>query len=146
MSGDDELDKLLFSLSNSSKKKKNKQGDAKETPSAGESQQPSDESDETDQVPGFDPLDVVELTDEQRKVVTWLSRHRRSNFAAIQEALEIDPTELHTILDTLLEQKRIQSTVRNEQTLYSAPIHGRAGRRLRGFPEDIWKKAGLDDD
>lgn len=142
MSSDDELDKLLFSLSNSSKKK----DDAKATPSAGESQQPSDVSDETDQVPGFDPLDVVELNDEQRKVVTWLSRHRRSSFEAIQEALEVDPQELQGILDELLEEKRIHSTVRNEQTLYSAPIHGRAGRRLRGFPEDIWKKAGLDDD
>ena len=144
MSGDDELDKLLFSISDSSKK--NKEDDSKESHPADEPQSPSTKRDESDQTTGFDPIDVVELTEQQRKIVTWLSRHSRSSFQDIQEALEIPAEELQGLLAELLEDKRIRSVERNGKTLYSAPIHGRASRRLRGFPEDLWKKAGLDDD
>jgi len=49
-------------------------------------------------------------------------------------------------LAKLQEEKRIRSVERGDKILYSAPIHGRASRRLRGFPKDLWKKAGLDED
>lgn len=142
MSGDDELDKLLSSLSNSSRKKK------KRTPEEDllDEQQPSSKSAGSEQASGIDPLDVVELTEQQRKVVTWLSRHQRSRLEEIQEAVNIPPEELQEILEQLLEEKRIRAAIRKGETLYSAPIHGQASRRLRGFPEDLWKKAGLDDD
>jgi predicted HTH transcriptional regulator len=144
MSGDEELDKLLFSIPKSSKKKK--QADSKENPPVDEPEQAAEKSAEADQDSGFDPLDVVELTDKQRKTVTWLSRHPRSSFQDIQEALEIPAEDLHGLLAELLEEKRIRSVERDGKILYSAPIRGRASRRLRGFPKELWKKAGLDDD
>lgn len=143
MSGDDELDKLLSSLSSTSKKKKKSAGQENQ---AGEDQQPAQVRAESDQASGIDPLDVVGLTDEQRKVLNWLSRHQRSSFEDIQEAVAIPPDELQDLLNKLVEEKRIRAAIRKDQTLYSAPIHGQASRRLRGFPEDLWKKAGLDDD
>jgi DNA-binding Lrp family transcriptional regulator len=88
---------------------------------------------------------VVELNDQQRKIVTWLSRHRRSTFESIQEAVDIPAEELQGLLAELEEEKRIRSVARKGEVLYSASIHGQAGRRLRGFPEELWKKAGLDD-
>ena len=144
MSGDEELDKLLFSIPKSSKKKK--QADSKENLPVDETEQPAKKSAEADQESGFDPVDVVELSDEQRKIATWLSRHPRSSFEDIQEALAIAPEELQGLLAKLQEEKRIRSVERGDKLLYSAPIHGRANRRLRGFPQDLWKKAGLDED
>lgn len=143
MSGDEELDNLLYSISNSSKKKK---GKARRDSPVDLPRQPSTKSGESGQTSGIDPLEVVELSDQERKVVTWLSRHRRSSFEDIQKAVEIPLEDLQSLLDDLLKEKRINSVERNGKTLYSAPIHGRASRRLRGFPEDLWKKAGLDDE
>jgi hypothetical protein len=142
MSGDDELDKLLSSLSSPANKKK--KSAAKKDQAA--SEQPAQKRKDSTETAGVDPLDVVELTGQQRKVVTWLSRHQRSSFAEIQEALAIPPQELQDLLDQLLEGKQIRAAKRKGQFQYSVPIHGRASRRLRGFPEDLWKKAGLDDD
>jgi len=136
MSGDEELDKLLFSIPKSSKKK---------DPPAGESGQPAKKQPESNQASGFDPLDLVELTSNQRKIVTWLSRHPQSRAQDLEEALEIPEKELENLLAELLKEKRIKSVERDGVTTYSAPIHGQASRRLRGFPEDLWKKAGLDD-
>lgn len=144
MSGDEELDKLLFSIPKSSKKKM--EPDSKENPPGDEPEQPAKKGADADQDSGFDPLDVVELTEQQRKTVTWLSRHRRSSFQEIQEALEIPAEELQGLLAGLLEEKRIRSDEQDGEITYSAQFHGRADRRLRGFPEDLWKKAGLDDD
>ena len=144
MSGDDELDKLLFSVSNSSKKRK--KPDSKGDSSVDERQEPAPTHDEAEQESGIDPLDVVALSDQQRKIVNWLSRHRRSSFSDIQKAVDIPPDELQRLLSELKAEKRISSAKRKGETLYSAPIHGQASRRLRGFPEDLWKKAGLDED
>ena len=143
MSGDDELDKLLSSLSGPAKKKK-KSAAAKKDQAAEE--KPAQKRTGSAETSGVDPLDIVELTGQQRKVVTWLSRHQRSSFSEIQEALAIPAEELQDLLDELLEEKRIRAAKRKGQFQYSVAIHGRANRRLRGFPEDLWKKAGLDDD
>ena len=82
----------------------------------------------------------------QRKIVTWLSRNPRSSLQDLQKALEIPREDLEGLLAELLEKNGIQSVDRDGETVYSAPIHGNASRRLRGFPEDLWKKAGLDSD
>ena len=144
MSEDDELDKLLFSIPKSSKKNR-KRGSA-ENPPVNEPDQPAAKGSETGQDSGIDPLDIVVLRGRQRKIVTWLSRNPRSSLQDLQKALEIPREDLEGLLAELLEKNGIQSVDRDGETVYSAPIHGNASRRLRGFPEDLWKKAGLDDD
>ena len=143
MSGDEELDKFLFSIPKSSRKKK--EADSKENLPADNLGLPAKKQNEPDLDLGFDPLDLVELRNNQRKIVTWLSRHPHSSTQDLEEATEIPVEDLEALLAELLEEKRIQSEEREGETIYSAPIHGQAGRRLRGFPEDLWKKAGLDD-
>ena len=143
MSEDEELDKLLFSIPKSSKRKK--ETDSKENPQVEESKQPATKSGESGQDPGFDPLDLIDLEDQQGSLITWLTRHRQATLSDIQEALAIPQEDLEDLLGQLLEAQRIKSVERDGETTYSVSIHGRASRRLRGFPEDLWKKAGLDD-
>ncbi len=143
MSGDEELDRLLFSMPKSSKKKK--EADSKKNLPADNLGLPAKKPGGSDLDLGFDPLDLVELRKNQRKIVTWLSRHPQASARDLEEATEIPKEDLEVLLAELLEEKKIQSEEREGKTVYSAPIHGQAGRRLRGFPEDLWKKAGLDD-
>ena len=144
MSGDEELDKLLFSMSRSSKK--NSEPDAKDDPQVEASKQLPGKADESGQDSGFDPLDLVELGDQQRSLITWLSRHPQAVFSDIQETFEIPQEDLEDLLTQLIDEQRIKCVEKNGELCYSAPIRGRADRRLRGFPEDLWKKAGLDGD
>ena len=144
MSEDDELDKLLFSIPKSSKK--NRKRDSKENPPVNEPDQPAAKGSESGQDSGIDPLDMVVLRGRPRKIVMWLSRNPQSSLQDLQKALEFPQEDLEGLLAELLEENRIQSVDRDGETVYSAPIHGNASRRLRGFPEDLWKKAGLDDD
>jgi len=141
MSEDEELDKLLFSIPKSSRKEKKR--DSKENPAADDPGQPVKKS---SQDSGVDPLDLVELRGKKRRIVAWLPRHPQSSFADLQEALEISTEDLERLLAELLQENKIKSDERDGETTYSAPIHGKASRRLRGFPEDLWKKAGLDDE
>jgi hypothetical protein len=143
MSGDEELDNLLFSISKTSKKLK--KSDPERAP-ADDDAHPAAKGAKSDQGAGVDPLDVVEMSDQQRKIVTWLSRNRRSNLQAIQEAVGIPAEEVQDLLVELEAEKRIRSVERKGEILYSAAIHGRASRRLRNFPDELWKKAGLDDE
>jgi predicted HTH transcriptional regulator len=141
MSEDDELDKHLFSIPKSSRKKK--KGDPKKNPAADDPEKPAKKS---RQDSGFDPLDLIELKGKKRRIVAWLPRHPQSSFGDLQEALQITTEDLERLLAELLQENKIQSDQHNGETTYSAPIHGKASRRLRGFPEDLWKKAGLDDE
>jgi len=141
MSEDEELDKLLFSIPKSSRNKKKR--DSKENPAADDPERPAKKS---SQDSGFDPLDLVELRGKKRRIVAWLPRHPQSSFDDLQEALQISREDLQRLLAELLQENKIQAEEQDGETTYSAPIHGKASRRLRGFPEDLWKKAGLDDD
>lgn len=143
MSGDDELDKLFFSVPKSSRKKK--EADSKENLPADNLGLPAKKEGGSDLDLGFDPLDLVALRKNQRKIVTWLSRHPHSSVQDLEEATEVPKETLEGLLVELLKEKKIQSEEMEGETVYSAPIHGQAGRRLRGFPEDLWKKAGLDE-
>ena len=140
MSEDDERDKRLFSIPKSARKKK--KVEPNEEPTDDHLERPADK---TGQESGFDPLDLVELRGKKRRIVAWLPRHPKSSFADLQAALAIPAEDLETLLAELLAEKKIESDEQGGETTYSAPIHGRASRRLRGFPEDLWKKAGLDE-
>lgn len=144
MSGDEELDKLLFSMSRSSKE--NKKTDAGNDPQGEASEQLPSKADEPGQDSGFDPLDLVDLEDQQRSLITWLTRHPQAVFSDMQEALGFSKEDLENLLAQLIEEQRIKCVEQDGEPCYSAPIRAQANRRLRGFPEDLWKKAGLDGD
>ena len=143
MSGDEELDKLLFSIPKSSRKKK--ETGSKENPQVEDPKPSAANAGESGQESGFDPLDLVDLEDQQRSLILWLTRHPQANLAEIEKAFTIPPEDLEGLLAQLIKEQRIKSVEQDGETTYSAPIHGQASRRLRGFPEDLWKKAGLDD-
>jgi len=143
MSGDEELDKFFFSIPKSSKR--NKETVSDETPQSEESKLAANEAGEPGQVSGFDPLDLVELEDQQRNLITWLTRHPQATLSDIEDAFTIPREELERSLTQLLEDKRVKCVERGGETCFSTAIHGKSSRRLRGFPEDLWKKAGLDD-
>lgn len=144
MSGDDELDKLIFSMPNIPKKKKRE--DKEEKHKSEEPGSPKTQSSDSGDSSGSDPLDVVSLHGQERKLIAWLTRHPQSTIIDIQNALKLPQENLETLLGELLEKRRIQSEERDGETYYYAPLRGKASRRLRGFPDDLWKKAGLDDD
>ena len=144
MSGDEELDNLLFSMSRPSKK--NSEPDIKDDPQAEAAKQAPGKADASEQASGFDPLDLVDLEERQRSLITWLTRHPQALFSDIEEAFEIPKEDLENILTQLIDEQRIKCVEKDGELCYSAPIRAQANRRLRGFPEDLWKKAGLDND
>jgi hypothetical protein len=138
MSGNEELD---FSEPNSSQYNKDS---AKENQVTNNDQR-SEKDAEANPEPGLEPLEIVDLNHNKRRVVGWLTRHPQSTIQELGDALNIPQTELASLLDHLLEEKRIIRSVRKDDVVFSAPLQGKVSRRLKGFPEDLWKKAGLDE-
>ena len=95
---------------------------------------------------GINPLDLVELPDSEREILNWLSRRRKARIGEIQEALDISSDELEKALDQFTENSQVQLTQEGEDIYYRVVFKGKATRRLKGFPEDLWKRAGIDDD
>ena len=102
-------------------------------------------NDQPDPKPGLEPLELIALNQKKRKVVGWLTRNQQSTLLELEDALNLNQEDLVILLDQLLEENQIIRADRDGDFVYSAPLQGKVSRKLKGFPEDLWKKAGLDD-
>ena len=91
---------------------------------------------------GLGPLDILALPEDQREVVAWLSRKRAATVAEMAADLDKDEAELQALVEELLVAGHIK-VANTEGNRYRVKF---GSRRHPDLPNDIWRKAGLEDD
>jgi hypothetical protein len=96
--------------------------------------------------PGIDPLELLGLPADQREIINWLLRNRRATFAELLAALDKVVVDIPQQLDRLVADGHVEVIAFGGEDTYQVKFRGSSARRLRDFPKDIWKRAGLDED
>lgn len=93
---------------------------------------------------GLNPMDMLDLPNEQRDVVNWLSRRKQATFDELREALDMEPAVLTQVLAALREAGHVKEALVAGDILYRVVFGGRVSRVGRGLPEGIWERVDLD--
>jgi CRP-like cAMP-binding protein len=93
---------------------------------------------------GLNPLDVLEMPEEQRDVVNWLSRRQQARMSEIQEGVGKDPAQVRTIVNSLKQSGAIHEALINGEIFYRVVYKAKVGRVSRGLPQDFWSRLDLD--
>lgn len=89
--------------------------------------------------PGAGMADVLELPDEERRVVTWLARHGEAGPTDVAAALGTDEAAARRLLERLLERDLVHRGDAPGPPRFRARL---TGRRTRTLPAAIWDKLG----
>jgi CRP-like cAMP-binding protein len=105
---------------------------------------PTVTDDATEPSKGLNPLDVLEMPEEQRDVVNWLSRRPQARLSEILEGVGKDPAQVRLTVNALKQSGAIHEALINGEVFYRVVYKARVGRVSRGLPQDFWSRLDLD--
>ena len=104
----------------------------------------NDDSSSAQNVKGLNPLDLLELPREQRKVINWIARRKQVRFDEIEKGLKIDRKELQATLSVLKKADYLHEALIDGEVYYRVVFRGKISRTARGVPEHLWARVELD--
>jgi CRP-like cAMP-binding protein len=92
---------------------------------------------------GLNPLDLLALPNEQRELITYLSRRKQATVAEIHEALHLDTATVMSAIEALMKADYCREALVNGELAYSVVFGGKVSRSGRGVPQAIWDAVDL---
>lgn len=92
---------------------------------------------------GLNPLDVLDLPENQRELITFLSRRKQATVDDIQEALNLDTDSVMSAINALMKADYCREALVNGKLAYSVMFGGKVSRSGRGVPQAIWDAVDL---
>ena len=93
---------------------------------------------EVDARDGLDINDLLFITDDLRKLLTWMVRRSRFDSYDLSSHTELDKSRIRELLAVLLRKGFIEITEAEEQVQYQTRVTGSFSRKYR-VPSDVWK-------
>ncbi|HXV44615.1 MAG TPA: hypothetical protein VEC96_16260, partial [Anaerolineae bacterium] len=94
---------------------------------------------------GLTPLELLDLPEAQRGIVTYLSHQKQANLADLQRASPtLAPAELEEALQVLKETGSIREALIEGEIYYRVAFGGTSGRSKIFLPENIWSHLSAD--
>lgn len=92
---------------------------------------------------GLNPLDLLDLPEVQREVITFLSRRKQAAVNEIQEALNMETADVMSAIEALMKTDYCREALVNGELAYSVVFGGKVSRSGRGVPKAIWDAVDL---
>ncbi len=92
------------------------------------------ESDPTPEVRSPGMLDVLELTPQERRLVTWFLRAGRATTPQVAAQLKTDPETTQTLLQTLVSRGFLRTEITEQETYYRAGLRPNPSQ----LPPQLW--------
>jgi predicted ArsR family transcriptional regulator len=98
-----------------------------------------DEIDAREQREGITPADLLDLPVELRRLMNRVTREGESTAQAAAEHLDMDPDEVHDMLESLAGKGYLEREKVDEEWVYRTRFARKRGRKL---PVGIWSALG----
>jgi predicted ArsR family transcriptional regulator len=85
---------------------------------------------------GLTILDTLSMPDEERRLVTWLTRQREASLDDVAGYLEATTEEARSRLNELIQRGYVQKTATMDGVRYRTKMAVKPNRRIA---QDIWK-------
>ena len=94
---------------------------------------------------GLDPADMLtSLSAEQRKLVTWLARHKDATVAGLSAGISKPVAATEALLHELLSRDFVRETLRDGRRSYRVAFGGRSGGKLGDVLHKVWTSIGTE--
>ncbi len=94
---------------------------------------------------GLTPLEMLDLPEAQRSIITHLSHQKQASLADLQRAIpSLVPIELERALQALKETAFIHEALLDGEIYYRVAFGGTLGRSKIFLPENIWSRLSSD--
>ena len=102
------------------------------------------ERSQTNRPPGLQPTDLLSLPDEQRMVLDWLLRQRKSaSFEEIRTALAEEPAKIEAVLSSLRADGYLHEALIGGQVFFRVAFKRK--NHVQGLMAEIWQRLEQDD-
>jgi len=79
---------------------------------------------------GLEAADLLELAPEPRRVMVLIMRQRQMTFQQVYSTLDMQPSKVQTLLDTLVDEGYLQVSEKDGEVFYRASLARKRGREL----------------
>jgi CRP-like cAMP-binding protein len=95
------------------------------------------------QVGGLKPSEILFMSKEQKKLITYLSRQRHARIDEITQAVEMDRLQVHKILSELKDDGYVHEVLVDGEIFYRVKF-GDTFNKNNNLPSELWNALGLD--